>query len=189
MAVAPRLGPSRGLVILLIFTLLSGFFVVPIPTSVKAASPQSSSSLPSRHTATPPWILSLLGGNSSDNLPGPTSGATPMALTLNHTVDIRGQDSGNGIYYSPNEIRSAYNVTSLLTSGYDGTGMTISIVDAFGDPYIQSELNSFSSAFGIPSTKVNVICVDGPCYYYLGVSTGWNGEIALDVEWAHAIAP
>jgi hypothetical protein len=67
--------------------------------------------------------------------------------------------------------------------------VTISIVDAYGDPYIQSELNAFSKAFGIPTTPVDVICVDGPCNYTSGITEGWNGEIALDVEWAHAMAP
>lgn len=95
----------------------------------------------------------------------------------------------SSVYYSPPEIREAYNATGLYSEGYDGTGITIAIVDAYGDPYIQSELGVFSSSFNLPQTNVTVVCVDGPCDYYNGIYTGWNGEIALDVEWAHAMAP
>ena len=112
-----------------------------------------------------------------------------MDIKLNQSVNIKSQTTSNFLYYSPSEIRNAYNTTSLLNSGINGTGVTISIVDAFGDPYIQSELNDFSAAFGIPTTTIHAICVDGPCDYYEGVTTGWNGEIALDVEWSHAMAP
>jgi hypothetical protein len=112
-----------------------------------------------------------------------------MYVTLNQKVNIRDQNAGNLVYYSPSEIRGAYNATALLNAGYTGRDVTISIVDAYGDPYIQSELDTFSAAFGIPSTTVHVACVDGPCNYTEGIAQGWNDEIALDVEWAHAMAP
>ena len=112
-----------------------------------------------------------------------------MDIRLNQTVNIKSQTTSSFIYYTPSEIRNAYNATSLLNDGYTGSGVTISIVDAYGDPYIQSELNNFSATFGIPTTTVNVVCVDGPCNYYNGMTYGWNSEIALDVEWAHAMAP
>ena len=99
------------------------------------------------------------------------------------------QTSSGIVYYSPSEIRQTYNVTALYSEGYTGSGITIAIVDAYGDPHIQPELNSFDSQFNLPATDVNVTCVDGPCDYSLGISTGWNVEIALDVEWAHAMAP
>jgi hypothetical protein len=104
-------------------------------------------------------------------------------------VSNTSQTTSNYLYYSPSEIQQIYGATPLYKEGYNGAGMTIAIVDAYGDPYIQSELNAFDQVFGLPRTTVNVICVDGPCNYYNGITTGWNGEIALDVEWAHAMAP
>jgi subtilase family serine protease len=71
----------------------------------------------------------------------------------------------------------------------DGGGQTIAIVDAYDNPNIGSDLATFDRAFGLPDpprfAKVN---------QYGGTSfpkadAGWSGEIALDVEWAHAIAP
>src|SRR5205807_4206454 len=67
-------------------------------------------------------------------------------------------------------------------------------VDAYDDPnfvnstdpnFANSDLHRFDAAFGLPDppsfTKVKL---SNP-----GTNSGWIGEIALDVEWAHAIAP
>lgn len=93
------------------------------------------------------------------------------------------------VYYSPSEIGQVYGATPLWNAGYNGSGVTIAIVDAYGDPFIQQELNNFSAEFNLPSANVNEICVDGPCNYASGIAEGWATEIALDVEWAHAMAP
>jgi hypothetical protein len=113
--------------------------------------------------------------------------AVPLYRTLHQVINKPSQNPGNFMYYSPSEIESMYNITSLRAEGINGSGVTISIVDAYGDPYIQSETNQFDHQFGIPNSTINVICVDGPCNY--AVNYGWNTEIALDVEWAHALAP
>jgi len=95
----------------------------------------------------------------------------------------------NFLYYTPSEVWKMYNTTSLLNEGVNGSGTTIAIVDAYGDPYIQQELNNFSNSFGIPTTNITIINVGSPINYTMGIVTGWNIEIALDVEWAHAMAP
>ena len=115
--------------------------------------------------------------------------ATPTYKLLGALNGKPLQTDSNYIYYSPSEIKQAYNVTSLMNEGYSGSGVTIAIVDAFGDPYIQKEVDNFSTEFNLPQVNVNQICVDGPCNYAEGISQGWNTEIALDVEWAHAMAP
>ncbi len=80
------------------------------------------------------------------------------------------------------QIRHAYGVDLLLGAGTTGGGQTIGIVDAYGDPSIQSDLNNFCNYYGIPSTTVHVLGTST-------VNSGWGLETALDVEWAHAIAP
>ncbi len=122
---------------------------------------------------------------SSNSHPAPS--AVPLYRTLGRVPSA--PSAGNFLYYSPTEIKEAYNDSALTNAGYDGSGVTIAIVDAYGDPYIQQELDNYSAQFGVPSATVNVICVDGPCNYTQGISQGWNTEIALDVEWAHSIAP
>src|SRR5579872_1774134 len=88
----------------------------------------------------------------------------------------------NRFVFTPATIREMYNSTSLLSEGITGNGVTIAIVDAFGDPYIRSELQAFDQAFGLPNPpSFHVMCIDGPCNYTLGIQNGWDGEIALDV--------
>jgi parallel beta-helix repeat protein len=115
--------------------------------------------------------------------------ALPLFRTLGKVTSS--QENGDlDLYYSPLEIRQAYNATSLLNEGYSGTGVSIAIVDAYGDPYIQQELQNFSAEFGLPlyNGTLHVIPV-GPYNPENGILYGWNTEVALDVEWAHAMAP
>ena len=113
---------------------------------------------------------------------------TPMYKVLGAVNSSQSTSTGS-VYYSPSEIGQMYGATSLWNAGYNGSGVTIAIVDAYGDPFIQQELDNFSAEFNLPNATVNEICVDGPCDYSLGITEGWATEIALDVEWAHAMAP
>ena len=62
----------------------------------------------------------------------------------------------------------------------------IAIVDAGDLPTAKHDLHAFSSYFGIPDADFHKVYVNGkrpPVY------EGWDGEEALDIEWAHAMAP
>jgi len=86
--------------------------------------------------------------------------------------------------YAPSQIAAAYGFNLIATNG-NGDGQTIAIVDAYGSPTIQSDLDTFCATYGIPSTTVSV-------YYPQGIpvaNSGWAAETMLDVEWAHAMAP
>ena len=89
--------------------------------------------------------------------------------------------------YTPQELATAYNIPANVT----GTGQTIVIVDAFGDPTIAQDLAAEDSTFGLPAANLNVIYPDGqPAFDPTNADeVNWTGEIALDVESAHAIAP
>ena len=83
-------------------------------------------------------------------------------------------------YYNPGQIRHAYGFDQLAATG---AGQKIAIVDAYGNASIQSDLNTFCSQFGLPAATVQILGTNP------GTDTGWALETALDVEWAHAIAP
>jgi hypothetical protein len=98
--------------------------------------------------------------------------------------------------FTPIQIRHAYGFdraafedASHPQVAADGTGQTIAIVDAFDDPNIAHDLATFDSTYGLaapPSfTKVNQ--TGGTTYP--PPNRGWATEIALDVEYAHAMAP
>lgn len=82
--------------------------------------------------------------------------------------------------YSPSQIRHAYGFDQVSASG---ANQKIAIVDAYGNAQIQSDLNTFCNQFGLNTTTVQVLGNN------VGTDTGWALETALDVEWAHAIAP
>ena len=68
----------------------------------------------------------------------------------------------------------------------DGSGQTIAIVTAFHDPSIAQDLQTFDRQLGLsnpPSFKA--VDMPGP----QTVNSLWSLEAALDVEWAHAMAP
>ncbi len=93
--------------------------------------------------------------------------------------------------YSPSQIHTAY---SIPTSGGSGT---IVIVDAFDDPYALTDFNTFCAQFGLPQeTSTNVTAATNKVLQVAYASgkkprfnQGWSQEEALDIEWAHAMAP
>jgi len=90
-------------------------------------------------------------------------------------------------------------------TGYTGKGVTIAIVDAFGDfnftlasQYVYqsvacNDLATFDAIFSLPPpSSCQVIYPTGmPTLtpYNLGTAEGWAWESALDIEYAHTMAP
>jgi subtilase family serine protease len=88
---------------------------------------------------------------------------------------------------SPAQVVKAYGFPSNL----QGLGQTIAIVDAMDNPNVESDLLVFTSTYGLPACTTANGCFKK---LYVNGSTPagdptWGVEIALDVEWAHAIAP
>jgi len=117
--------------------------------------------------------------------------------------------SSTPVGYTPQQIRTAYSLNNITFGGVqgDGTGQTIAIVDAYDDPsfvdstdsnFSSSDLAQFDQTFGLadpPSfTKYNELGqttnLPGTDPAGAGNLNGnWEVEEALDIEWAHAIAP
>jgi subtilase family serine protease len=90
--------------------------------------------------------------------------------------------------YTPDDLHVAYNYPSTLT----GAGQTIVLLDAFGYPEIQSDLNTFDAVFGLPATTLQIVCQGGTCPTFHPKNPdedSWAHEISLDVEYSHAMAP
>jgi hypothetical protein len=94
--------------------------------------------------------------------------------------------------YTPAQIRKAYGFDQIQfgdgTTAADGAGQTIAIIDAFNHPNIAADLDVFSTQFGLPDAHLTVVNQTGGSRLP-AADAGWAGEISLDVEWAHAIAP
>jgi subtilase family serine protease len=115
--------------------------------------------------AHPNYVLHVNSGNKPDGSQGPTG-------------------------YTPAQIEQAYgfNQISYAANNNGGAGTTIAIVDAYSDPNVASDLAQFSKQFNLPAANLKIVNESGGASLPAG-NTGWAGEISLDVEWAHAIAP
>ncbi|MGI5456437.1 S53 family peptidase [Streptomyces sp. CA-249302] len=93
--------------------------------------------------------------------------------------------------YNPLQYRTAYDLNALYKKGVTGKGRTIVIVDSYGSPTVQHDLDVYSKQFHLPSTKVKVVKWGHvPAFDPKNEDmTGWAGETTLDVEMAHAVAP
>lgn len=95
--------------------------------------------------------------------------------------------------YTPSQLQKIYGLNAAYKKGLDGTGQTIVLLEAYGYPNILADANAFSSLTGLPpldSSNFQIVYPEGPpADPNAGVLVGWDGEIALDVQWAHAIAP
>ena len=114
--------------------------------------------------------------------------------------------------FTPASMENSYNLGPLYAGGYEGQGVTVAIIDSFGDPNIESDLNVFDNTMQLPHMcgEAGVTCTTGmPTFQH----EFWNGktivkappagsngtgtqarnlwalETALDVEWVHSIAP
>ncbi len=104
----------------------------------------------------------------------------------NHVIQFRPEFVGTSPSgETPASIRSVYNIPSTGGSGI------IAIVDAYDYPTAENDLNVFSSQFGLPPCTTANGCFQK--VYAAGrkprANCGWAQEAALDIEWAHAMAP
>jgi subtilase family serine protease len=114
--------------------------------------------------------------------------------------------------FTPTSMQNSYNLAPVYAAGHNGKGVTIAIIDSFGNPNMASDLNVFNTQMGTPHMcgEPGVACSSGmPTFQHVywngktmvkappsnsngaGLQTRniWALEVALDVEWAHAIAP
>ncbi len=100
--------------------------------------------------------------------------------------------SAEYVCYGPRQVRAAYRFAPLIRKGDDGTGETIVIIDPFQDPTIEHDLALFDSTFKLsapPSFEVVAPFGLTPFEASNEEELGTAEEIAIDVEWSHAIAP
>jgi subtilase family serine protease len=129
-------------------------------------------------------------GVASNPIATPSYHATEMPDAARRAATAQWIGTGIGSTLSPTDVRTHYNFPSALVN--TGAGQTIAIVDAPGSGNIRNDLNTFSAYYGLPQ------CSASPCFFsktdlsngaVIASKNDWATEIALDVEWAHAMAP
>src|SRR5579884_3752203 len=110
-----------------------------------------------------------------------SSGVTPNGFP--------GQPAG----LSPQQVSQAYGFNQITfnngTIVGNGSGQTIAIVDAYNQPNIARDLQTFDSTYGLPAPPTFVVVNQNGGGNLPASDQGWGLEESLDVEWAHAMAP
>ena len=150
------------------------------------------------------------GGGVAPQQTRPNEITTPMAAGTQ--VQTYSPAQIRAAYQLP--ILPATNVTPSVTQAAQmGAGQTLYIIDSNSDPNIVTELAAFNQKFGLPGCTTTAIppttklplpaALATGCTFSVVYNTssaamtstvpaydsGWQTEIALDVQWAHATAP
>jgi subtilase family serine protease len=127
----------------------------------------------------------------------PVQAAGIQTWTAHPTSHVHHYTKSGPQGFSPDQIRTLYNIPSTA----EGANHSIAIVDAYDNPFIGQELETFSKQYNLPlinglpgTTSCTVSQGPHPCFQKIapsGITTnnGWGLESALDTQWAHAIAP
>jgi kumamolisin len=130
----------------------------------------------------------------------------------NHLVYVRSEvRSGSVISHpggeTPASLACVYGLVSHTTGcltqysnltmpNPSGGSQTIAIVDAYDYPTAYADLTKFSQQFNLPQLPLCSSPTSTSCFqrvYAAGfkpsANCGWAQEAALDIEWAHAMAP
>ena len=119
--------------------------------------------------------------------------ASPIAVVLGgpyKTLPLRAANGQTAPFY-PADVRSFYGVNAVTFNGTfgNGAGQTVAIIDAYKSGTEAADLASFSSTFGLPAPSMTIVSQTGSTTALPAFNSGWAGEISLDIEWVHAMAP
>jgi kumamolisin len=87
--------------------------------------------------------------------------------------------TGLGNAFSPNDIRKAYNLTTIPTTG---KGQVVALVEL--DGYTTSDILTYQQYYHLPAIPLENVLVDG----FDGTPSGGSGEVTLDIEMVLAVA-
>jgi len=123
-----------------------------------------------------------------------------LTSTTTGALNVTPVPAAHPVGYTPPQILAAYGINQVMfgPSQGDGSGQTIALVDAYDDPNISTDLAQFDQEFNQPDpASFTVLNQYGS---EIGSSStgprpatdptgAWEATEALDVEWAHSIAP
>jgi kumamolisin len=118
----------------------------------------------------------------------------PLGMPPSSSLSPATVSCGGGTCLTPSDVETAYNESSLLGRGVNGSGETVAVVDDYDSGETQSDLASdlsdFAGTFGLPVGQVNYLYpVPTSVPLNSTASSGWGGEESLDMQWTRAMAP
>ena len=114
---------------------------------------------------------------------------TPVGVFHGAVYDL---DVNKACDFTAKQLQHVYGLDVAYQQGLNGAGQTIVLVEGYGYPNMLADANAFSTLMGLPaltSSSFQVVYPEGQPNPRAGELTGWSTEIALDIDWAHAMAP
>lgn len=127
--------------------------------------------------------------------PSSSAGATCEALAVptvaSSSAEATGSElegSGENGGFDPKDLHEAYKLPEK-----GGSGNTIAIVDAYNDPYAESDLQQYRAKYKVYYKGTETACTEtnscfkkvnqkGEASNYPENESGWSGEISLDLD-------
>jgi len=125
----------------------------------------------------------------------PAGGAAARQTAPDAVPEASGPPFTGYLFETPASLACVYRLVApsvagcnpnIATVNPNGGARAIAIVDAYHYPTASSDLAVFSAQFGLPRANLQVVFANGR---QPSVDGEWNIEEALDIEWAHAMAP
>jgi subtilase family serine protease len=133
------------------------------------------------------------------------AGSTTQCLSASATYDL-GSSLPTAVYtgtgyslnadlicdYIPSALQAAYGLNDVYAAGYTGKGQTVVLVEGYGYPSMKKDANTFYKLAGLPlltPSNFSIIYPEGKPAPDAGILTGWEVEIALDMQSSHSVAP
>ena len=115
-------------------------------------------------------------------------GLAQSTITAQPLFRVKSDATTGASGLAPATVKTVYGFSSITNLG---AGQTIAIVDAYDDANIEADLGKFDTNFSLTACTTANGCFKK--IYATGTQPAanatWSLEIALDVEWAHALAP
>jgi subtilase family serine protease len=123
---------------------------------------------------------------------GTVSASRPFCVSPSgaQSVSSLGSTRDNG-FFTPQQFRDAYGVTPLLNAGFTGKGQTVVVIESYGSPTLQSDMDAFDQQYGLPPITLQILSPLGTKPFDANNQdmNGWASETSLDVQIIHSIAP
>ncbi|MGO8948998.1 MAG: hypothetical protein ACLQUY_15395, partial [Ktedonobacterales bacterium] len=135
-----------------------------------------------------PTQISGTGTVAATNTPSTANACLSSAGAQVRSSSGTGDDSTT---YTPQQFRDAYGITPLLNEGFTGKGQTVVVIESYGSPTLQNDINCFDQKFNLPPITLQILSPLGvkPFDPNNQEMVAWAQESALDVEIIHSIAP
>lgn len=135
--------------------------------------------------------------DSSVEHPGDAGVRMHTNLIIYRSDSVIHDSAPSGIWETPGSMGCVYGITGprgvnpctigASKTNPSGGGGAIAIVDAYDSPDAATDLAAFSSYWGLPQARFIKVYAQGT--KPANNAGGWSLEEALDIEWAHAMAP